>query len=125
VDLIIRFVPFFSPPSIFFFILTTWSEHSFSDITASNVGLYGTNREQVNWPPVTMDPLSITASLIALLNMATSIAKTGYRIGKALAGAEEEVLGLTAEVTGLVGVLHSLHFMTSQFEGQDLQGWSS
>ncbi len=71
-----------------------------------------------------MDPLSISASLVALLQMATSIATTGYRIGKTFVGAEEEVLRLTAEVTGLVGVLHSLQFMTSQFEGQDIAGGS-
>jgi len=71
-----------------------------------------------------MDPLSISASLAGLLGIATQVATTGYKIGKKLAGAEEEVLRLTAEVTGLVGVLHSLQFMVSQFGGQDTTGGS-
>lgn len=55
-----------------------------------------------------MDPLSITASVVALLGFASQLVKGGYAIGQSVREFRKEILIITDEVALLVGVLHSL-----------------
>ena len=65
-----------------------------------------------------MDPLSISASVAGLITLAELVLNLGFKLRKRFKNASQEVTMLIAEITGLYGVLHSLHLVALRFEGE-------
>lgn len=67
------------------------------------------------------DPLSISASVAGLITTADIVFRRIYKYAKAVKGAQNEIAVLSSEVTSLFGVLHSLHLVICQLEGQTFE----
>jgi hypothetical protein len=66
------------------------------------------------------DPLSIAAAVGGLCELTQAVAVTIYEFLKTVKEAKSEIEDLIREVTGLFGVLHSLHLVAARFEGQEI-----
>ena len=67
------------------------------------------------------DPLSISASVAGVITTADIVFRRIYEYAKAVKGAQKEIAALSLEVTSLFGVLHSLHLVICQLEGQTFE----
>ncbi|KAI4161904.1 MAG: hypothetical protein LQ342_004470 [Letrouitia transgressa] len=63
------------------------------------------------------DPLSISASIVALVGLADEVFSRTYKYVKAVKSASKDILTLSSEIRALYGILSSLRLVVDQLEG--------
>ena len=64
------------------------------------------------------DPLSVSASIAGLITITDAVFRQTFKYVKAVKGASDEVSSLTSALGTLSGILHNLHLVAAEFEGE-------